>query len=88
MDCSPPRSSFHGDFPGESTGVGCHALLQGIFPAQESNLCLISTALAAGFFTTSATWEAHRTSYYGLKLTLGNNLFRLPLFTHMSGTQR
>ena len=25
------------DFPGESTKVGCHFLLQGIFPTQESN---------------------------------------------------
>ena len=28
------------DFPGKSTGVGCHFLLQGIFPTQESNLSL------------------------------------------------
>ena len=34
MDCSPPGSSVHGDSPGENTGVGCHALLQGIFPTQ------------------------------------------------------
>ena len=26
------------DFPGKNIGVGCHALLQGMFPAQESNL--------------------------------------------------
>ena len=26
-DCSPPGSSVHGDSPGKSTGVGCHALL-------------------------------------------------------------
>ena len=32
--CSPPGSSVHGDSPGENTGVGCHALLQGIFPSQ------------------------------------------------------
>ncbi|WP_410920937.1 hypothetical protein, partial [Pseudomonas aeruginosa] len=25
------------DFPGKSTGVGCHFLFQGIFPTQESN---------------------------------------------------
>ena len=31
MDCSPPDSSVHGDSPGKNTGVGCHALLQGIF---------------------------------------------------------
>ena len=37
MDCSPPGFSVHGDSPGENTGVGCHALLQGIFPTQRSN---------------------------------------------------
>ena len=34
MDCSPPGSSVHGDSPGKNTRVGCHALLQGIFPIQ------------------------------------------------------
>ena len=29
------------DFPGENTGVGCHFLLQGIFPTQRLNLCLL-----------------------------------------------
>ena len=37
MDCSPPGSSVHGDSPGKNTGVGCHTLLQGIFPTQGSN---------------------------------------------------
>ena len=37
MDCSPPGSSVHGDSPGKNTGVGGHALLQGIFPDQGSN---------------------------------------------------
>ena len=37
MDCSPPGSAIHGDSPGKYTGVGCHALLQGIFPMQGSN---------------------------------------------------
>ena len=37
MDCSPPGSSVLGDSPGKNSGVGCHALLQGIFPIQESN---------------------------------------------------
>ena len=40
MDCSPPGSSVHGDSPGKNTGVGCHALLQGIFPTQGLNLCV------------------------------------------------
>ena len=25
------------DFPGKSTRLGCHSLLQGVFPTQESN---------------------------------------------------
>ena len=37
VDCSPPGSSVHGDSPGKSTGVGCHALLQGVFPTQGLN---------------------------------------------------
>ena len=37
MDCNPPRSSVHGESPGKNTGVGCHALLQGIFPTQGLN---------------------------------------------------
>ena len=37
MDCSQPGSSVHGDSPGKNTGVGCHALSQGIFPTQGSN---------------------------------------------------
>ena len=37
MDCGPPDFSVHGIFPGKNTGVGCYALLQGIFPTQGSN---------------------------------------------------
>ena len=33
------------DFPGENPGVGCHFLLQGIVPTQESNRGLVSPAL-------------------------------------------
>ena len=37
VDCSLPTSSVHGVSPGKNTGVGCHALLQGIFSTQGSN---------------------------------------------------
>ena len=37
IDGSPPGSSVLGDSPGKNTGVGCHALLQGIFPTQALN---------------------------------------------------
>ena len=37
MDYSPPGSSIHRDSPEKNPGVGCHALLQGIFSTQGSN---------------------------------------------------
>ena len=36
-DCRLPGSSVHGDSPGKNTGMGCHALLQGIFATQGLN---------------------------------------------------
>ena len=41
MDRGVWWATVHGDSPGSSTGVGCHALLQGIFPTQGSNLGLL-----------------------------------------------
>ena len=35
--CDPMACSQPWDLPGKNTGVGCHFLLQGIFPMQESN---------------------------------------------------
>ena len=49
MDCSPPGSSPWG-FPGKNSGVGCHFLLQGIFPTQGWKVSTVSLALADGFF--------------------------------------
>ena len=37
MDFSLPGFSIYGDSLGKNTGVGCHALLQRIFPTQGSN---------------------------------------------------
>ena len=33
-----PGSPVHVDFQSKNTGVGCHALLQGVFPTQGWNL--------------------------------------------------
>ena len=41
MGCSLPVSSVHGDSPGRNSGACCHALLQGIFLTQGSNLYLL-----------------------------------------------
>ena len=37
MDLSLSGSSVYGESPGRNTGVGCHSLLQGIFPTQGLN---------------------------------------------------
>ena len=37
VDCSPPGSSVSGIPPGKNSGMGCHAVLQGIFLAQGWN---------------------------------------------------
>ena len=52
LDYSLPDSPVHGILR-QDTGVGCHALLQEIFPIQGSNL------LAGRFFTTSTIWGAY-----------------------------
>ena len=41
VDCRPSRLLCPWYSPGKNTGVGCHTLLQGIFPTWESNLCLL-----------------------------------------------
>ena len=61
MDCSLPGSSVQRIFPGKNTGVGCQALLQGIFLTQGLNLSLLQTYIsctAGRFFTVLATREA------------------------------
>ena len=37
----PPRVLCPRDFPGKNTGMGCHSILQGIFPTQRSNRGLL-----------------------------------------------
>ena len=41
----PARLLCPCDFPVKNTGLGCHFLLQGIFPTQGLKLCLLSTSL-------------------------------------------
>ena len=54
MDCSLPGSSVHGDSPGKNNGVGCHVLLQGIFPTQVLNPGLLH-----------CRWILYQLSYLG-----------------------
>ena len=48
------------DIPGKDTGVGCHSLLQGIFPTQGSNSHLLHCRWS---FYSWATREAQMASY-------------------------
>ena len=43
VDCRLPGSSLHGILHGKNTVVGCHFLLQGIFPTQGSNPGLLNS---------------------------------------------
>ena len=54
MDCNPPGSSVCGESLGKNTGVGCHSLLQGIFPTQGLNLGLLH-----------CRWLLHHLSHQG-----------------------
>ena len=59
VDCSPPGSCVHGESPGKNTGMGCQALLHGIFPTQRLNPCLLSLLCwQASSLPTTATLEA------------------------------
>ena len=55
----PARFLCPWDSSGKNTGVGCHALFQGIFLTQGSNPHLLHLLhWQAGFFTTNIAWEA------------------------------
>ena len=71
VDCSLPGSSVHGDSPGNNTEVGCHALLQGIFPTQGSNpgspiilewVFMPSSRGSVGIKTAQPTWSFRSTA--------------------------
>ena len=79
VTCQPPVSM---DSPVKTTGVGCPALLQRIFP--NSGIGPISPALAGGFFSPS---EAHIPLYSFSKpiecttLSLNHKLWTLVMMT-------
>ena len=82
-----PRTVIHQallsmEFPGKDPGVGCHFLLQGIFPTQG-----LSPTSADELFTTGTTWEVWsivRDSYFFIEKfmfsnTIIENIFHSPL---------
>ena len=69
-DCSPSGSS-DGNSPGKNTGVGCHALLQGILPTQGLNLV---SHTAGRVFTTEPLGKPKNPGVGSLSLLQGNFL--------------
>ena len=65
MDCSSPGSLCPWDSPGKNTLVGCCALLQGIFPTQESTQV---SCIVGGFFIVWATREAYSSVQFSLSV--------------------
>jgi len=54
----PTRLLCPWSFPGKNTGVGCHFLIQGIFPIRGSNPHLLSLLHCRQILYHSTTWEA------------------------------
>ena len=73
--CQAP--SLHGNFPGKNPGVGCHFLLQGVFPTQGSKPCLLH-------------WQAdslplsHQESWYESVLHHFSWLDKIPLYGYIT----
>ena len=75
MDCSLPGSSM-GFFRQEYwSGLPCPPPGDLLNPGVEPGASLMSPALASGFFTTSATYEALQTLHPSLKTLLQSNIF-------------
>ena len=51
--------------------MGCHAILQGVCPTQESNTRLMSPALAGGFFITRPLGNSTNDSMYRINKLKG-----------------
>ena len=76
MDCNPQDNPCPWGSPGKNTGVGCQALLQGIFPTQGSNPGLLHCR--DGLFIIWATREAT----VNLDEELRGNQFPMVLMTN------
>ena len=76
----PARLLCPWNFPGKNTEVGCHFLLQGIFPSQGSGTCSWRLLHCRQILYTRATWEAHSSGPHLLAgaLTKSYNFHMLP----------
>ena len=58
------QASLSLGFLGNNTGAGCQFLLQGIFPTQESNPCLLQVSCIAGRFFIAELLGKPYTSFF------------------------
>ena len=72
VNCNSPGISWPWDCSGQNTGVGCHFLLQGIFPIQGSNLSLLLLCY----------WQADSLPLSHLWTPYINRFITVVLFTH------
>ena len=70
MDCSPPGSSVHGDFPGENTGVGCHSRSSSWLQRSNPHLLLLLHWQAGSLPLAPPFSSVHFSSVTKLCLTL------------------
>ena len=68
----PTRLLCPWDSPGKNTGVGCHALLQGIFPSQGSNLWILCL-LHCRWITTESPEKPQEDNILSYKLIIELN---------------
>ena len=66
MDCHPSGSSVYGNLPGENTGVGCHFLLQGIFPAKDRTRLSGGSCTGRWKLTTAPPGKSHLRGTFSL----------------------
>ena len=60
MDCSPSRLFCSWNSPGKNIGLGCHALLQGIFLIQGIEPAFpVTSALPMASLSTELSWKAN-----------------------------
>ena len=79
MDCSLPGSSVHGDSPGKNAGLGCHAVLQGIFPLQGLNPGLLHCKQILFHLShQESPWNHNYDSYTGT-IVVFQSLSQVPL---------
>ena len=95
--CQAPLSR---DPPGKNTGVGCCAILQGIFPTQGSNPCLLwllhcgqigeatlySSSLSISAQQIMANWVAQNNAYSPCRSFYGSGIQALLLWVPCSGS--